>query len=233
MVFQWVVLRKTQKDAHNMMCVAPDSQNRLSTLSAIRHRPLVVRRIQSPSMESGSFDSVRESSGPFGASTFTLIPSLTRRPSACSASYRSRGSFVKPQLLETQRRCRPGNLYFARRSDSSTCGFCTSRGRTQSRICPISTRATVPYVLPNAPRMPVCNRSAPAHESILLMRSTCHGCTRIRRWKASLPAFFTMYLLHATRAASSASEESCSFSTDTMCAANGKMSTGYFFLPAS
>ena len=81
--------------------------------------------------------------------------------------------------------------------------------------------------------MPVCRRSAPAHESILLMRSTCHGCTRMRRWNDSLPQFFTMYLLQATRAASSVSEETCSFSIETMCAAKGKSSTPYFFLPAS
>ena len=44
------------------------------------------------------------------------------------------------------------------------------------------------------------------------MRSTWNGCTRTRRWNASLPAFFTMYLLAAMRAASSASEEMFSFS---------------------
>lgn len=66
--------------------------------------------------------------------------------------------------------------------------------------------------LPKAPRMPVCSRSAPAHESILLMRSTWKGCTRMRRWKASLPANLTMYLLPAMRAASSASLDTFSFS---------------------
>jgi hypothetical protein len=80
------------------------------------------------------------------------------------------------------------------------------------RICPICTRAHTPWGLPNAPRMPVCRRSAPAHESILLMRSTWKGCTRTRRWKDSLPAFLVMYLLAATRAASSASLDTFSFS---------------------
>ena len=74
------------------------------------------------------------------------------------------------------------------------------------------TRAAVPYALPYAPRMPVCRRSAPAHVSILLMRSTEKGCTRMRMWYASLPAFLMRYLLHATRAASSASEQMFSFS---------------------
>jgi len=41
---------------------------------------------------------------------------------------------------------------------------------------------------------------------------TWKGCTRMRRWKASLPAYFTMYLLPAMRAASSASLQMFSFS---------------------
>jgi hypothetical protein len=60
--------------------------------------------------------------------------------------------------------------------------------------------------------MGTCKRSAPAHESILLMRSTWKGCARTRRWKVSLPAFLIMYLLAAMRAASSASLLTCSFS---------------------
>ncbi len=76
----------------------------------------------------------------------------------------------------------------------------------------MATRAQVPSGLPKAPRMPCCRRSAPAQESILLMRSTWKGCTRTRMWKDSLPAFLTMYLLAAIRAASSASEPTFSFS---------------------
>ena len=41
----------------------------------------------------------------------------------------------------------------------------------------MATRAHRPWGFPKAPRMPVCRRSAPAHESILLMRSTWKGCT--------------------------------------------------------
>eukprot|EP00427_Karlodinium_veneficum_P062046 CAMPEP_0169379914 /NCGR_PEP_ID=MMETSP1017-20121227/40588_1 /TAXON_ID=342587 /ORGANISM="Karlodinium micrum, Strain CCMP2283" /LENGTH=41 /DNA_ID= /DNA_START= /DNA_END= /DNA_ORIENTATION= len=37
---------------------------------------------------------------------------------------------------------------------------------------PISMRAAVPYAFPNAPRIPVERRSAPAHESVLLIRRT-------------------------------------------------------------
>ena len=44
------------------------------------------------------------------------------------------------------------------------------------------------------------------------MRSTWKGCTRTRRWNVSLPAFFTMYLFAAMRAASRASEPTFSFS---------------------
>ena len=36
-------------------------------------------------------------------------------------------------------------------------------------------------------------RSAPAHDNILLMRSTWKGWTRIRMWNWSLAVFFTMY----------------------------------------
>ena len=47
-----------------------------------------------------------------------------------------------------------------------------SRVRTESRIWPMFTRATRPLGLPKAPRMPVWRRSAPAHDNILLMRTT-------------------------------------------------------------
>jgi len=43
----------------------------------------------------------------------------------------------------------------------------------------------------------------------------------IRKRQRTLPAFLSMYLLHATRAASMASEEICSFSSDTMCTTHG------------
>ena len=60
-----------------------------------------------------------------------------------------------------------------------------------------------------------CSLSAPAHESILLMRSTWKGCARMRMWKLSFPANLDMYLFADTRAASRASEVNCSFSSDT------------------
>lgn len=89
--------------------------------------------------------------------------------------------------------------------------FCSLQ-RMDMRICPMATRAQVPFGLPKAPRIPCCRRSAPAHESILLMRSTWYGCTRTRRWKVSFPAFLVMYLLAAIRAASRASLPTFSFS---------------------
>lgn len=69
-----------------------------------------------------------------------------------------------------------------------------SRVRTESRICPMFTRATVPFGLPHAPRIPVCSLSAPAHDNILLMRTTWYGWARTRRWNPSLPATLTRYL---------------------------------------
>lgn len=62
-------------------------------------------------------------------------------------------------------------------------------------IWPMLTRATVPFGLPQAPRIPVCNLSAPAQDNILLIRTTWYGWARTRRWKASFPAVLTMYLL--------------------------------------
>ena len=69
-----------------------------------------------------------------------------------------------------------------------------SRVLTDNRIWPMFTRATVPLGLPQAPRIPVCSLSAPAHDSILLIRTTWYGWARTRRWKPSLPATLTRYL---------------------------------------
>merc|ERR1719311_466320 len=68
-------------------------------------------------------------------------------------------------------------------------------------------------------------RCFPAQESILLMRRTWKGCTRQRMWKLPVPAVLVRYLLQATRAASSASEEMFSFSHDTRCTHAGNAST--------
>ena len=69
-----------------------------------------------------------------------------------------------------------------------------SRVRTERRIWPMFTRATVPLGLPQAPRIPVWSLSAPAHDNILLMRTTWYGWARTRRWKPSFPATLTRYL---------------------------------------
>jgi len=95
------------------------------------------------------------------------------------------------------------------------------------------TRATTPVGFPYAWRMPVCSRSAPAHDNILLMRITWNGCARTRRWNASLPANVAQYLLEAMRAASSASEDSCSSSSENMCTTEGNSSIVAFFRPMS
>jgi len=52
-------------------------------------------------------------------------------------------------------------------------------------------------------------------------------------WNESLPLFLVMYLLHAMRAASRASLDSCSFSSDTKWMQYGNSSTLAFFLPRS
>jgi hypothetical protein len=57
----------------------------------------------------------------------------------------------------------------------------------------MATRSQTPCGVPKAPLIPVWSLSAPAHESILLMQSTWNGCTRTRRWNASLPANLVMY----------------------------------------
>jgi len=75
--------------------------------------------------------------------------------------------------------------------------------------------------------------SAPAHDNILLIRSTWKGWRRIRMWNWSLPQFFTMYLLAQIRAASKASDDNCSYSSDIMWIHNGKLSTGVFLAPRS
>ncbi|KAK9570770.1 hypothetical protein V6Z79_010278 [Aspergillus fumigatus] len=89
---------------------------------------------------------------------------------------------------------RPGNLYMARRRASMAAARLESRVRTDRMIWPMFTRATVPWGLPKAPRIPVWRRSAPAQDNILLIRMTWKGCTRTRRWKPSLPVILTRYL---------------------------------------
>ena len=100
-----------------------------------------------------------------------------------------------------------------------------SRVRTLMMIWPMLTRATVPLGLPQAPRIPVCSLSAPAQDNILLIRTTWNGWARTRRWKPSLPVCLTRYLLAQIRAASRASELSCSYSLETRWMHRGKSST--------
>jgi hypothetical protein len=57
------------------------------------------------------------------------------------------------------------------------------------------------------------------------MRMTWNGCTRTRRWNESLPDVFVTYLFAQMRAASSASDDSCSYSSDTRWQQNGNSST--------
>jgi hypothetical protein len=63
-------------------------------------------------------------------------------------------------------------LYWQRLRASRAVARCESLVRTDMRIWPMFTRATRPLGLPKAPRIPVCNLSAPAHDNILLIRTT-------------------------------------------------------------
>lgn len=87
--------------------------------------------------------------------------------------------------------------------------------RMERMICPMLIRATFPMALPQAPRIPDDSLSAPAHESVLWARMTWWGWARTRRWNESLPEVLTTYLLAQIRAASRASDESCSYSLET------------------
>lgn len=128
---------------------------------------------------------------------------------------------------------RPGNLNLARRRASCAWVLLLSLQRTERRTWPMLTLAQVPWGFPNAPLIPVWSLSAPAQESILLMRRTWNGCTLTLRWKASFPANFVMYLLQAIRAASRASLDTFSFSQLTRWTQNGNSSTPFFFIPTS
>lgn len=75
--------------------------------------------------------------------------------------------------------------------------------------------------------------SAPAHERVLLHRTTWKGWARILMWKDSFPEVLTMYLLAQIRAASRASEETCSYSSETKWQQKGKSLTEAFFRPRS
>lgn len=81
--------------------------------------------------------------------------------------------------------------------------------------------------------LPYTHLSAPAHDNILLMRTMWNGWRRILKWKASLPIVFTMYLLAQMRPASSASDDSCSHSSETRWMHRGNSSTPALFLPKS
>ena len=86
---------------------------------------------------------------------------------------------------------------------------------------------------PKAPRIPVWRRSAPAQDNILLIRMTWYGWHRTLMWKASFPPILERYLFAQIRPASSASEESCSYSLETKCTHKGNSSTPAFLRPKS
>ena len=121
--------------------------------------------------------------------------------------------------------------------------YCQNRNFTNWFCCMISCQHTSNLILFPFPLFvfwktsniitKILYLSAPAHDNILLIRITWNGCSRTRMWKASLPQFFTKYLLAQMRHASKASEDSCSYSSDTMWIHNGKSSTRAFLRPKS
>ena len=171
--------------------------------------------------------------GPWRPTFLTLTPSGISIPCSFISSYSARSSFVNPHFELWHTRCLPGNLCFARVRAITAWSTKLSLVRTDRSGWPILTLQTLPRGFPKAWRIPVWSLSAPAQLSILLMRSTCHGWTRTRRWKPSLPQFFTKYLLQAIRAASRASEDSYSRSKEIKCTVDGNISQGAFFIPAS
>ena len=74
---------------------------------------------------------------------------------------------------------------------------------------------------------------SPAQDNVLLMCITWKGWSRTRIWKPSSPQLFIMYLFAQIQAASRASEESCSYSSDTVWPQSGNSSTFTFFHPRS
>ena len=67
--------------------------------------------------------------------------------------------------------------------------------------------------------------SAPAQLNILLIRITWNGCTRTLKWNESFPLVFVTYLFAQILAASKASLDNCSYSSDTRWQQNGNSST--------
>lgn len=171
--------------------------------------------------------------GPLVRTILTSEPSLLRVPSAFRLMYSKRVNLVNPHLFDTISFWLPGNLFLARLKASKAFLMSAYLILTEYRMDPILTLAALPYDLPKAPLIPACSLSAPAHDNILLILSTCHGWIRQRRWKLSLPTCLVRYLLQAIREAYRASEEICSTSSETIWTLKGKSSTEAFLRPMS
>jgi len=155
--------------------------------------------------------------GPLSPIILIPEPSLMIFFSFLRREYSALVRLVKPHLWEVTTFCLPGNLALALLRASMANLTWASLTLTENKMDPMSTRAALPSALPKAPLIPAWSLSAPAHESILLILSTCHGWTLHLKWKASLETNLIMFLLAAIRAASSASEVIYSFSSETMC----------------
>jgi len=171
--------------------------------------------------------------GPLVRIIFTSDPSFFIVPSADFFRYSNLVNFVNPHLLETISFWLPGNLFLALLNASKAFLMSASFILTEYRIDPILTLAALPYDFPKAPLIPAWSLSAPAHDNILLILSTCQGWILQRKWKLSLPTCLVKYLLQAIREAYKASEEICSTSSETMCTLKGRASTEAFLQPIS
>jgi len=138
-----------------------------------------------------------------------IFPSLSSLWNSCLVN------LVKPNFLLTATFYLPGNLNMDLLRASLACSRLGAVVLIEMMMSPMLTRADLPYGFPKAPLIPCWSLSAPAHESILLILITCQGCFLVLMWKPSLPVLLDMYLLQAIRAASRASDVTCSFSPET------------------
>lgn len=181
------------------------------------------------------FFSLYSAIGPFSFITLTVAPLLSRCPSSFFFSNSARVSPVNPCVCDSLTFCCPGSLFLARRRASSAAALCcaVSFVLTLTMFCPENTLAALPYGLPKEFLIPVCSLSAPAQVNILLILSTLRGCGHILMWKLSFPTTFTMCLLAAIRALSSASLEMCSSVSETKLILRGKLRASAFLFPKS
>merc|ERR1711915_840316 len=114
-----------------------------------------IRRIRTYSPASSACVLHQTERGPWAGMYLTLTPSGLSLPSALISAYSSRSHLVNPNFLLTKIFRRPENLNLERLRASIHSALNLSCDLTEIRICPILTRAAVPWALPKAPLIPV------------------------------------------------------------------------------